>query len=221
MAKRKKKLNKVRILKRVLLAILPGLIVAGLVFAANIYYNLDLGRIITENAQEFKDMVYLGAMEFTENAGKVSWINLPVGTVATGTIESYTAQIDSKNVLTVYGEADGSGGVKNLRVGIGTTTPNAKLDVRGVVRAGGGSHYVAVLNEGSQDWIFGSNAWGWNANAFSIGLNAADGHKVSITNTGNVGIGTTTPAYTLDVWGTLRGTGNVVFGSRQIGRAHV
>ena len=76
--------KKGKLLKRILLAILPGLIVAGLVFAANIYYNLDLGRIITENAQEFKGMVYLGALEFAENAGQVSWINLPVGAIDVG-----------------------------------------------------------------------------------------------------------------------------------------
>jgi hypothetical protein len=71
-----------------------------------------------------------GAMSFDTNAGVVSWANLPVtNTNATGTVQSMTAQIDYTNILTVYAEEDGSGGIQNPSVGIGTTSPLGVLAV--------------------------------------------------------------------------------------------
>jgi len=37
--------------------------------------------------------------------------------------------IDSNPVLTIYGLADGAGGTDTHRIGIGTTTPSATLDI--------------------------------------------------------------------------------------------
>jgi len=74
--------------------------------------------------------IYTGSLNFPEDAGIISWVNLPISdSVATGTVESYSAQIDDVSVLTIYGEADGSGGVMNTRVGIGTTSPSYLLTV--------------------------------------------------------------------------------------------
>jgi len=66
-----------------------------------------------------------GPMTFETNAGAVSWINMNVDTtVATGTIESYTAQLGDVDILTIYGEASGYlGSVASTSVGVGTTTP--------------------------------------------------------------------------------------------------
>lgn len=78
------------------------------------------------------ERLQLGAVGFETNAGSVSWVDLPVTSAASvGTVESYTAQIDGSNVLTVYGESDGVGGVQNLRVGVATTTPSAAFAVNG------------------------------------------------------------------------------------------
>jgi len=72
----------------------------------------------------------LGAISFEDDAGAVSWINLPItSTPARGTVESYIGQIDDVSVLTVYGEADGTGGVENLRVGVATSSPWGRLSV--------------------------------------------------------------------------------------------
>jgi hypothetical protein len=73
-----------------------------------------------------------GPMTFDTNAGVVSWIDVPV-TAATiaGTVESYSAEVDGNSVLTIYGQSDGSGGVQNLAVGIGTTSPFERLSVMG------------------------------------------------------------------------------------------
>ena len=149
MSKIKAKSNKSK-LRNVLLAILPGLVVFSLVWGANIYFDLDtgLGRIMTWDDQEFKNTVYLGALEFAENAGQVSWINLPVGTATSGTPMSYTAQIDSQNILTVYAEANGAGGIQYPRVGIGTTTPAYTLDLNGTFRVTGTST-LGIINAGT------------------------------------------------------------------------
>jgi hypothetical protein len=64
----------------------------------------------------------LGNIRFEEDAGSVSWINLPITAAADGTRESYSAQIDSLEILTMYGQSNGSGGLKNVRTVIGTST---------------------------------------------------------------------------------------------------
>ncbi|MFZ1735626.1 MAG: tail fiber domain-containing protein, partial [Candidatus Moraniibacteriota bacterium] len=72
----------------------------------------------------------LGAQSFPEDGGILSWLDMSVTSSSTsGTVESYSAQIDSNPILTVYAESDGSGGIQNKRVGIGTTTPAYTLDV--------------------------------------------------------------------------------------------
>ncbi len=71
----------------------------------------------------------IGALNFPLDAGMVQWVDLPVSAAPAGTEEGYSAMIGGAEVLTVYGESNGDGTVGNLRVGIGTTTPVAVLDV--------------------------------------------------------------------------------------------
>ncbi len=74
--------------------------------------------------------VKLGAPLLPDNAGAVSWIDVPVTSSATsGTVESYTAQIDSQPLLTIYAKSDGVGGIQNSGVGIGTASPVSILHV--------------------------------------------------------------------------------------------
>ena len=99
-----------------------------------------------------------GAINFDTDAGAVSWADIPISTSAlAGTIESYSAQIGATSVLTVYGEADGSGLSRNLRVGIGTTAPLLKLDVTGSGRFTGAA--TSVLT-GSIDAIASTTVTG-------------------------------------------------------------
>ncbi|TSC89037.1 MAG: ImpA family type VI secretion-associated protein, partial [Parcubacteria group bacterium Gr01-1014_3] len=71
-----------------------------------------------------------GAITFDTDAGQISWIDLPVSSSAIwGTAESYTAQVDGSNILTIYAESDGKGGVIRERAGVGTTTPGGLLSV--------------------------------------------------------------------------------------------
>ena len=89
----------------------------------NFTYDLASGVTSIANAE-------FGALNFETNAGMVTWTNLPVSAAAaTGTVESYTAQIGGTGLMTLYGESAGSGSVRYLRMGIGTSTPTSKLDV--------------------------------------------------------------------------------------------
>ena len=74
--------------------------------------------------------VVLGAQSFPEDAGILSWTDMSVtSSSADNTVMSYSAQIDSNPILTVYALSDGAGSVDNKGVGIGTTAPAYMLDV--------------------------------------------------------------------------------------------
>ncbi|MCR4330832.1 MAG: hypothetical protein NUV49_03050, partial [Patescibacteria group bacterium] len=65
----------------------------------------------------------LGPVNFEPNAGIVSWIDLSVTSSAPlGTDEAYAAQLDSNRLLTIAGESNGAGGIRNTGVHIGTST---------------------------------------------------------------------------------------------------
>jgi hypothetical protein len=84
------------------------------------------------------DYLQVGATSFDTDAGVISWTDLPVtSSAASGTPESYTAQIDGNPVLTVYGESDAAGAANSLRVGVSTTSPWRVLSVQGTVAFSG------------------------------------------------------------------------------------
>lgn len=110
----------------------------------------------------------------------------------------------------------------NGNVGVGTTTPQSKLDVVGEIRS---------TNSGSNlYWAYMKANWAEN-NVFELGLSGhkllttdnyyygsalnfwtSDAKRMTINSDGNVGIGTTSPQATLDVNGSaiIAGSGNTL-----------
>lgn len=70
-----------------------------------------------------------GPQSFADDAGIISWVNLPITTTTASLVQSYSASIADNDVLTVYGATDGAGGANNFRVGINTSSPVALLDI--------------------------------------------------------------------------------------------
>jgi len=110
-------------------------------------------------------------------------------------------------------------------VGIGTTGPNDKLDVAGAIRFGAGS-FTSGVAKLYTDSNYGTVLVGAPAGAFSdmlltdhsgnVGMQIyANGTKPNVifNGGGNVGIGTASPGYTLDVAGTGNFTGVVNVGT--------
>jgi hypothetical protein len=134
----------------------------------------------------------LGTMTFGDDTGAVTWTDMGItGAAATGTAMSYTAQLDGNPLLIVYGEADGQGGLENSGLGIGTSTPWARLAVMGDVTDATKPLFTVASSTGSS--LF------------------------HITHDGKVGVGTTSPSATLSVTGdtyiggAFTNTGTVTF----------
>jgi len=87
----------------------------------------------------------MGSIQIDEDSGAVVLVNLPVSdTPSAGTVQSYDFQIDASSTLTVYSEADGSGGIQSQRVGIATSTPTYTLSVDGDLYITGAGDDIVV-----------------------------------------------------------------------------
>lgn len=142
-----------------------------------IRYNYGTGLTSIDNIQ-------LGNMNFEADSGVVTWIDMPVTAAsAAGTKQSYTAGINGNPLLTVYSESDGLGGIQNSGVGIGTSTPLARLDVWGNFR-------VSTSTSAASPLVFANTASGM----FGIGTSSptAQLHTTGTVRFSNFGSGTLT-----------------------------
>jgi hypothetical protein len=126
----------------------------------------------------------------------------------------YNAKVSQSNSFVIGGT-----GVDAVKVGIGTTAPQAKLDVNSneaasnvaIFRGNGGFAQIFVTQGGTTITDLGSYPTGGYTGTntpgdFKIRTGAIDRMFLQYT-TGNVGIGTNTPSETLDVAGNIALTG--------------
>jgi hypothetical protein len=126
-----------------------------------------------------------GTQSFDDDAGVVQWTNLPIVSAATGTPQSYTASIGDNPVLTVYGEATpyASSVARNTGIGIGTTSPYARLTVWG--RGTGASSTIEVVNNASTTLFRLSDAgyagFGTSTSAWLLQLATSTAPQLALT----------------------------------------
>lgn len=90
-------------------------------------------------------------------------------------------------------------------VGIGTTDPGESLHVNGNFRLDTSAGSLLITNSGTTSTkytVTGTPRWDFLGSAFAIDSNGTE--RFRVTNTGNVGIGTTNPSSKLEVNGTIK-----------------
>jgi hypothetical protein len=126
-----------------------------------------------------------------------------------------TPYLTSALASSSYVARDGSGNVSIVgNLGVGTTTPQRKLEVNGSARIAGNG----ILEGGVEQWSLGTSSYKlWDGNQLGLGtydtkpieFATNNARRMFIGGTGNVGVGTTTPGAKLDVNGNLNVSGTI------------
>jgi hypothetical protein len=96
-------------------------------------------------------------------------------------------------------------------IGINTTNPNARLFISGSDSTTNGSDAgLGIINTASgsnNTWYIRTGATGTATPPSGLSIADNSAYRMTFTSTGNIGIATTSPAYTLDVNGTIARSG--------------
>ena len=137
---------------------------------------------------------YESGIQFQTSGTTKWWMYMPSGNDAA--LRFYTNQNSSGDILNLTNTGN---------VGIGTTSPGAKLEVYGVVRVSeSSSGGILQLTAGASAIDIASTFYGGSRRPITFTM---DGEKMRITADGNVGIGTTSPSAKLEIAGFSTGAG--------------
>jgi|UniRef100_A0A6C0AMS3 hypothetical protein len=126
----------------------------------------------------------------TSASAQITNANVTTSTISTARVTTSLLAIGNSNTV---GAIITTGG----NVGVGTTSPSRKLHVTTAMRIGGSG---AVLDFGDD---FTTQIYR-NATTSEMRFNTNSLERITITSTGNLGIATTSPGFTLDVNGSMR-----------------
>jgi len=172
------------------------LIAGAVLFAANIYYNLDTGEIVMEEIQRVTNVIRAtaglivgGTASQNPSSGYVFEV-VGQSKLATTTIATGTLQVDSGFIY----------GTSSVYLRLGVT--NNKFEV-----GKGSSQYEVCDTSGNCEGVAGLGGSGSPGQvAFWAGSKTLSGsdNLFWATSTGRLGIGTNNPQYALDVKGAIR-----------------
>ena len=124
--------------------------------------DINIFKITTTDDIQTGGTFSVGPIEFAEDSGAVSAMDMPVSATPDAAVEmSYTFRIDGNNILTIFAEADSSGGIQNesvnlhkvLKLATGTTSiapikftsgTNLTTPEAGVIEFDGNDFYMTV-----------------------------------------------------------------------------
>ena len=169
--------------------------------------------------------VLLGNGTFgTANTSETAW--QLTGNAGTTPGTNFIGTTDAKDVVFKTNNSEIMRITSGGNVGINATNPGEKLQVGGdvYITGGGGTIGGATMANGwlklgtglsmdDNEIYFGTNGYIGTIGAFDLLFKLNGGERMRITSSGNVGIGTTTPAQKLDVDGNIKASGVAYWGN--------